>query len=566
MDDSQSLLYRLKDYRKEWLKGDLFAAITVTVMLIPQGMAYALLAGLPPIYGLYAALVPMLVYPLLGSSNYLSVGPVALVSIIVLTGLSKFAEPMSKEFIELAILTSLVAGVIQLLLSLFRMGFLVNFLSHPVISGFTSAAAFIIALSQVKHLLGIEIASSQNVFSTVQSIVYNIADVNFNALMIGMIGLAVILTLKKLKPAFPSALLAIVVGILYVRFTGLGTGGVEVVGQVPAGLPAFGFPEVTVGTISQILPLALVICLISFIESLAIAKTLAGKHEEYNVDANKELLGLGMAKVVGSFFQAFPNTGSFSRSAINEQAGARTGVSSMIAALLVGLVLLFFTTFFYYLPNAVLAAVVIAAVVGLVDVQEAKRLFRSHKRDFVVLVITFLLTLFLGIQRGVLVGVGLSLLFILQKVSRPHFAVLGKLRGTDLYRNVARFSDAEVNPSRLIFRYDDDIFFGNAQHFLDAVLKNLQEQPEVRQLILDLSSVNNIDSTGMHQLELLQKTTDAHGIELHLCSVKGPLRDIFHKVGLDNMIAKERIHWNVKEAINDIEGNSVSVIHETSKS
>lgn len=553
MQESQTFVSQLRDYRKVWFGGDLMAGITVAVMLIPQGMAYSMLAGLPPVYGLYAALVPLLVYPFFGSSTYLSVGPVALVSIIVLTGLSELAEPFSEEFIQLAILTSLIAGLIQVLLSLFRMGFLVNFLSHPVISGFTSAAAFIIAVSQVKHLLGVPVPSGSTFIETISTIVQAIPNMNNVAFVIGVSGILLIVALKRVNRSIPGALVAIVLAIMAVTFLDLESREVAIVGEVPSGLPAFGIPEITMERISQVLPLSLVICLISFIESLAIAKALASKNAEFGLDANKELMGLGLAKVVGSFFLAFPNTGSFSRSAINEQAGARTGLSSIIAALVVGLTLLFFTGMFYYLPNAVLASIVISAVIGLVDVKEAVLLFKTHKRDFVVLLLTFVLTLLLGIQKGVFVGVVISLLFILRKVSKPHYAVLGKLKDSGRYRNVERFKEAVVHDDQLIFRYDDDIFFGNAEHFYNTVLEHVSGKPGISDLVLDLSSVSSMDSTGLHQFTSLVQRLETKGIIVHICGLKGPLRDFFNGLDIDDVIGAEQVHWDINDAMDNID-------------
>ncbi|MBT8189871.1 MAG: sodium-independent anion transporter, partial [Bacteroidia bacterium] len=351
-----------ENYRSKYLKYDLIAGLTVAVMLVPQGMAYAVLAGLPPIYGLYAALVPLLIYPFFGSSNFLSVGPVALVSILVLSGLSFFAEPMSVEFIQLAILTSLIAGILQVLMSLLRLGFLVNFLSHPVISGFTSAAAFIIAFSQLNHIFGVEIPRATNFIVTIVNLIKEIPNFSLTPALIGLGGLAIIMVLKKLKRSFPSALLVVVLSIIIVRIFQLDTHGLSIVGNVPSGFPSFEMPEITLQTLLKVTPVALIICLISFIESLAIAKTLAARHGKFDIDSNKELMGLGLAKIIGSFFQAFPNTGSFTRSAINEQSGARTGLASIFASMFIGLTLLLFTDFFYYLPNAILAAIVISAV------------------------------------------------------------------------------------------------------------------------------------------------------------------------------------------------------------
>ncbi|MDX1685761.1 MAG: sulfate permease [Saprospiraceae bacterium] len=542
----------LRDKGFKILRADALAALTVTVMLIPQGMAYALLAGLPPIYGLYAALVPMLIYPFFGSSSYLSVGPVALVSIIVLSGLSVHAEPMSQEYIELAILTSLVAGVIQIALAVLRMGFMVNFLSHPVISGFTSAAAVIIAISQLKHLLGIEVRRASNIFVGLQDLLGNLGDFNIYSTIIGACALIIILVIRRIKKAFPAALVAVVLGIVLMSITGWADEGVNIVGQVPKGLPKLFIPEITWDKIVLVTPLALVICLISFIESLAIAKSLAAKKGRFDIVADNELWGLGLAKTAGAFFQAFPNTGSFTRSAINEQAGAKSGWSSIFAAILIGLTLLFFTQFFFYLPYAVLAAIVIAAVISLIDYKEAIHLFKVDKRDFSVLMLTFFLTIFLGIQEGVLAGVILSLIFIIQKASRPHFAVLGQVSGKGIYRNIRRYREAGEHNSLLIFRYDDDLFFANAEHFYNSVMQEIYKRDDLRVVILDFSSVSNMDSTGVMYLKRLQDYISQKGMKLYITGPKGPLRDFLRKNKMYEYIGQDFFEEKIDHAVDKV--------------
>ena len=312
----------LPNYNKKDFKGDLIAGLTVAIMLIPQGMAYALLAGLPPIYGLYAGIVPLLLYAFFGSSRQLSVGPVALVSLLVLAGVGQFAEPKSELFITLAITTALIAGIIQVILGAFRLGFLINFLSHPVIAGFTSAAAFIIGFSQLRNLLGIDISRSNKIHVIVSDAILHLQDVNYVTLGIAIGSIALMLVLKKIKKSMPYALIAVIIGTTIVWGFNLDSMGVATVGEVPRGLPGFTVPKLTFQQILDLLPLALTICLISFIESLAIAKTIESRHKNYKVSPNQELLALGFAKIGGAFFQAFPTTGSFTRSAINDEAGA----------------------------------------------------------------------------------------------------------------------------------------------------------------------------------------------------------------------------------------------------
>lgn len=544
-----TLFNQIRTSTAKTLRGDLFAGLTVAIMVIPQGMAYAMLAGLPPIYGLYAALVPVLIYPLFGTSRQLSVGPVALVSILVLAGLSPLAAPGTPEFIELALLTAFIAGLIQILLAMFKMGFLANFLSEPVISGFTAAAAVIIGVSQLKYLFGVEVARSTVILDMVSGLAGAIGETNFYSLITGVLGIAIILAVKKIHKALPAALIAVIVtGVLVVVFDWT-EHGVAVVGEVKSGLPAFQFVPLDLEKILSILPLAGIICIISFIESLAIAKTIAARHKDSNVDANKELFALGLAKVLGSFFLAYPNTGSFTRSAINDEAGAKTGLSSIFAGAVVILTLLFLTPLFYYLPQPVLASIVLAAVVGLIDVGYVTRLFKIDRRDFYVYMTTFVLTLLLGVQDGVFAGVALSVLLVLYKTSRPHYAVLGQLEGTNTYRNIDRFEGTKLNKDYLIIRYDVDIYFGNAEHFYDTVMRELTNYPDTKYVILHMTGIGSIDSTGLHRLNLLIESLAEEKAILLMAGVRGQVRDLLVISGLQEKIGVQHCYLTVQDAI-----------------
>ncbi len=552
------LVGQLKDYDASKTKCDVLAGLTVAVMLIPQGMAYALLAGLPPIYGLYAGFIPLLIYPLFGSSRELSVGPVALVSIIVLAGLSEMAEPGTTEFIELALLTALVAGVIQVIAAILKLGFLVNFLSEPVIKGFTAAAALIIGLSQMRHLLGLDLPRGSSTVEMATNLLQNIQQTNGLSLAIGLVGILVIIGLKKIKKSLPGALIAIVLSTIAVLFFALHEQGVDIVGSVPEGLPTFTVSFFDADKIMQVFPLAMVVCLISFIESLAIAKTIA-QRQGYTINANKELLGLGLAKVVGAFFQAFPNTGSFTRSAINDDAGAKTGMSSIFAGVFIGLTLIFFTPLFYYLPKPVLAAIVLSAVIGLIDIAYAKKLFYLDRKDFYVLLFTFSLTLLLGIQQGVLIGVLLSLSRILYKSFRPHYAVLGRLEGTETYRNIKRFPEKTEEPiGSFIFRFDADLYFWNAEYFVEAIVTEIADYKTLEVFILDASSIDNIDSSGLHAMEQLHHILDKREISLLIAGMKGTVRDYLHRSGFQHEIGLSNNYLTVQDAVDGFIWNNPS--------
>jgi len=541
-----------RHYQTANLKNDLIAAITVAVLIVPQGMAYAVLAGLPAIFGLYACLLPLFLYPIFGSSPYLSVGPVAIVSILLFGGLSQIAEPMTARYIELAIMVSLIAGIMQLALSIFKLGFLVNFLSHPVISGFTSAAAIIIIVSQLSSILGVSIERNTNMLLSLKSLISNVAHSSPISFAMGGVSLALILLIRKLNKAFPTPLLCIVIASGIIFFFQL-QDKVEIIGDVPSGLPGFINPLSTdLQDIVILIPLAFVICVISFVESLAITKSLASKNGEYIIDADRELLGLGISKIGGSFFQAFPNTGSFSRSAINESSGAKTGLASVFTSIFVAIALLFFTSLFYYIPYTVLAAIIISAVINLIQYREALHLYKSDKGDFWVLSVTFLATILLGVQFGILTGILLSLFLIISKAARPHYAILGKINDDGIYRNIDRFSHAKTDDDVLIIRYDNDIFFGNAEHFFNSIMDSLDGIPDTKTIVLDLSSVNNIDSTGVQQFKILLDILSDRKISLHIAGPKGPLRDRFLNEGIMQTIGEDNIHLSIERSMNAI--------------
>lgn len=529
-------------------------------MIIPQGMAYAVLTGVPPIYGLYAALIPLFIYPLFGSSPFLSVGPVAIISILMATGLSQFAEPMSAEFIQLAIFVSLVAGLLQLALAGLKAGFLINFLSHPVLSGFTSAAAVIIIISQMTHVMGVSVGRFTNIFQTLKQLWIHIADSSTISFLLFIASLFGILFLKQIKKAIPGALIFIVVSSLLIYFAELDS-EIKIIGDVPSGLPSIINPVITdMDMIMKLLPLCFIISFISFVESLAIAKSLAAKQDNMDINPNKELLGLGLSKIFGAFFQAFPNTGSISRSAINESAGAKTGFSSIIAAGLIALSILFLTPLFHYIAFPVLAAIIVSAVIKLIDYKEAKHLYKTDRADFWVMMTTFLITLFLGIQFGIFCGIALSIFFILKKVSRPHLAILGKIDDSGIYRNIERFDGAITEEEILIIRYDDDIFFGNAEHFYNSILSEINNHKKTRHLILDMSSISNIDSTGIHQFKVLIQNIQSANIYVHLTGPKGPLRDRLSQEGITDLLGRDKFHLTIEKSMQSINNPSLKAI------
>jgi len=532
------------------------AGITVAVLLIPQGMAYALIAGLPPIYGLYAALTPQIVYAFLGTSRQLAVGPVAMDSLLVAAGLSALAIVDPSQYIQMAILLALLMGGIQFILGVLRMGFIVSFLSKPVISGFTSAAAIIIGLSQFKYLLGISLPQSNKLHIVFQSFINSEAPVHIPTLIIGTVSILLIIAVKKWNNKFPSALLAVASGIGWVYFNQLNEKGVAVVGLIPEGLPPFQVLSFEMETIKQLLPTALTLALVAFMEAISVAKAIEEKHKNYTIDPNQELIALGTANIVGSFFQSYPTTGGFSRTAVNDQAGAKTGMAALITSLIVGLTLLFFTHWFFYLPKAVLASIIVVAVVNLIDFKFAFRLYKNRRDEFVVLVLTFLLTLFIGITEGILLGVVLSLLLLVYRASKPHHAFLGRIGTTNYFKNIDRFSNEIVHRDDLIIlRFDAQLFFGNIGYFKTLVNKAVEEKEQtIKGFIINARAINYIDITASEQLYELIASLQKKGIRVMVVGAIGPARDLILKSKIISILKKQNLFITSGDATDDFDG------------
>lgn len=546
----------IRTYGKAELSGDLSAGLTVGVMLIPQGMAYSMLAGLDPIYGLYAVTIPLIIYALLGTSRQLAVGPVAMVSLLTASGIGAIAEAGTTHYMYLAFGLALVAGVIQLLLGIFRLGFLVNFLSHPVISGFTSAAAIIIGLSQLKHLLGISIPNSEHVHEIIAAAAQNVGSTNKYALGLGLVGIVLIIAARKVHRAIPGPLLAVLMGVLSVWGMHLTDAGVKIVGEIPSGLPSFSVPSLSMGDWQSIIPVALTISLVGFMESIAVAKAIQRRHRNYKVGANQELIALGAANLVAGVFQAFPITGGFSRTAVNDQAGAKTGMASIISAILIVLTLLFLTPLFYYLPNAVLASVIMVAVFGLIDVKEPMHLWHSNRTDFYMLIITFVATLAVGIEKGIGLGVVLSLVMVIYRSTRPHVAVLGQVPGTRTYRNMARFDNLLEPEHLLIYRFDADLYFANVTYFQESLDELIQKKGAgLKAVILNMESINNLDSSALHALSDVIDENRKRGVEVAFTGVKGPIRDAIKKSGLFDKIGENRFFLTIQDAVDTCDGS-----------
>ena len=544
------ILNWLPNYKRSWLKGDIEAGLTVGIMLIPQGIAYAMIAGLPPIYGLYTAMIPQVVYALFGTSRQLSVGPVAMDSLIVASGVAALAQIGTDKFIEFAILLALFMGILQVLFGIFKLGFLVNFLSKPVISGFTSAAALIIGFSQLTHVLGVNVGSSNKLQDIIMDTLKNFNEINVITLIIGVLSIAILVLFKKFFKKIPATLVVVVLGILSVWFFDLQDKGVSVIGNIPKGLPGFRLPSFDMQTINDLFPIALTLSFIAFLEAISVSKAIETKRGNYKVLPNQELFALGMGNIIGSFFQTYPATGGFSRTAVNDQAEANTPLSSIIAALLVALTLLFLTPVFYNLPKAVLGAIIMVAVFGLLDFKVPKQLLAFSRRDLVILNITLLVTATIGIKEGIITGVLLSLGMLIYKTTKPHMAVLGKVPGTIFYRNRKRFADVEIQEDILIVRFDAQLYFANTSYFKDKLQEYAKfKGDKLKIIIIDGESLNDLDSSAIYTLLDILKYYKAKGIQMVFTGLKGPVRDKMVKSGLMDLIGAEYFFMSIHGAV-----------------
>jgi SulP family sulfate permease len=495
-------------------------------MLIPQGMAYALLAGLPPVSGLYAATVPLFLYALFGSSRHLAVGPVAIVSLLTFTSVAAFAEPGTDEYLGLALLLALMSGAIQLALGLMRLGVVSNFISRPVISGFTSAAAIVIAVSQLHYLLGIELPRDAATFQTLAEAARSIGEVNATTLAIGVASIAALALLGRFSPRVPAALLVVAGATSVVYFFGLDRRGVSVTGEIPQGLPGLSLPPLNLELFGALLIAALVISLIGFAESLAIGKAIASR-TGHEIDPNQELKGLGLANLSAAFFSGYPVAGSFSRTAIQYRAGGETQMASIITAMVIVVVLLFLTPLFYYVPNAALAAIVMVAVYGLINLREAPRLYRIKRADGLSLIVTFAGTLLIGIEEGLLLGALFAILAFLERSAHPAVSELGYIEKKDTFADIrGRFAEeATVYPEVLIVRFEASLYFANATFFKEWLQREVAKRPDLEWVVVSCRSINSIDTTAIEELESLVRDLRLQGIDVLFASIKVSVRD-----------------------------------------
>ncbi|WP_139956835.1 SulP family inorganic anion transporter [Flavicella sediminum] len=540
----------LPTYKAAYLKKDIIAGITVGVLLIPQGMAYAFIAGLPPEFGLYAALTPQVVYAFLGTSRQLAVGPVAMDSLLVASGLGALAISGIDNYIAMAVFLALFMGTLQMLLGLLKFGFLVNFLSKPIISAFTSAAALLIGLSQLKNLTGIPFSNSGNTFSKLNSIIHHFFEINWNITVLGFLSILSIILINKYLKKIPSGIFMVVSSILFSYLFNFSNLHIALVETVPAGLPNFVIPSFSMENISALFPIALTLALVAFMEATAVSKSLEEKQNEYKIDNNKELVALGFANIIGSFFQSYPTTGGFSRSAVNAQTGAKTTIALLVSAAIIAITLVFLTPLFYYLPKAVLAAIILVAISKLIDLKFPKQLLKSRKDEFSLYIITFFTTLFIGITEGILLGTLLSLILMIYRTSKPHIAVLGNVKGSDYYKNIYRFeSDVIEREDLLIIRFDAQLYFGNKDYFNENILRLVKNKKQIKGIIINAEAINYIDSSANFMLLQLIQELQAKSIKVIISGAIGPTRDIIFTEGIAELIGKENLFIRTFEAV-----------------
>jgi len=554
----------LRGYRRADLAADTLAGAIVAVLLVPQAMAYAMLAGLPPEAGLYASIAPLVLYALLGTSRTLAVGPVAVVSLLVASGLAQLGTLTPGQAMGLAALMAASVGVIQLGMGLLRAGFLVNFISHPVVSGFTSAAALVIAFSQVKHLFGIAVPRGHAPWETVLGTFAGLGRTNPAALVVGLLAVTVLVLHPRLigpwlerrgapdwlRALLPRAapLFVVVLGTLAAFAFGLAEStGLAVVGVIPSGLPRLGLPPLDLGALRELAPTVLAISLVGFLESFAVAQTLASRRRE-SVEGSQELVALGAANLGSALTGGYPVTGGFSRSMVNFGAGARTGLASIVTAALVALTLVGLTPLLFHLPRAVLAAVIVVAVLPLVDLGAARRIFTYSRADGAALAATFVGVFAFGVEHGILIGALLSGVIYIARSSRPHIAVVGRIEGSEHFRNVERH-EVQTDPAVLAVRIDENLYFGNVRYLEQRIHELVADAPALRHVVLIASGINHIDATGLECLERCAETLADAGLALHLAEVKGPVMDRLERAGFVEHLGRGRFHLSTHDAL-----------------
>lgn len=575
-DTSNNILFTIFPFLK-WapmlkdssvLRADVIAGLTVALVLIPQSMAYAQLAGLPAYFGLYISFMPVMIAALWGSSKQLATGPVAVVSIMtatalatVLGGTAQSNPELAAQYIPLAMFMALLVGLFQLFLGVFRLGIIVNFLSHPVIVGFTNAAALVIGLSQLSKIFGVAMPGApSDPFITVRiwGVLQQLGETHMPTLIMGIGAFAVMMLMKKYTPRVPGVLAAVAGATIISWMIGFG-GKVEdggmggaVVGAIPEGLPSFQAPAFSLEMLATLLPAAIVISLVGFMEAISIAKAMAAKTKDH-IDPNQELIGQGLGNIAGSFFQSYPASGSFSRSAVNLGAGAKTGFSSVVTAAVVVITLLFLTPLLYHLPKAVLAAVIMMAVFGLINMSAVKHAWRTNVHDGIASIVTFVATLGFAphLDKGIIVGAGLALGLYLYRTMKPRVALLGRYPdGTlrDLHVNPNLAQDEDI----VVLRFDGSLYFANVSYFEDTILEALSENHEVKYILVVGDGINQLDASGEEVVHHLIDRLKDNGVTLVFSGLKKQILDVMNNSHLMDVLGQENFFATEDMALEDI--------------
>jgi len=551
-----------REINRDTLRADLIAGVTVALVAIPQSLAYAQLAGVPAYFGLYAILVPSLIGVLFGSSRLLSTGPVAMTSLLTAASVIPFAHWGSEQFYTAVVLMAFLSGVVQIIMGLARMGVLLNFLSHPVLMGFINAAAIIIGLSQLAPLVGLSLRNSQHFLVDIAHILGHMDEMHSASLIFGVSSLAIMLALKRYAPKLPGVLIAVTLATVVSYLVGFEAMGGRVVGEVPQGLPAFSLPVLNWESSVSLLPMAIVIALVSFMEAMSSSKIIAIKTRTA-WDENQELIGQGLAKIAASLNHTMPVSGSFSRSALNLAAGAKTGLSSIFTATAVLLTLLFLTPLLHQLPKPTLAAVIILAVISLLNFKIFRDAWNASRRDGIAAASTFVATLLFApnIQYGILVGMLLALAMFLFRTMKPRIVLLGLDENGEL-QNAERYSLPQFHPEVVAIRFDGQLYFANVNYFEASILYLISNDADIRYVMVDARGINGLDASGVAMLRELVTRLRGNGISLVFYNIKLPVLEVMQRTGLQNIIQEKNIFSSERNALNDInarlEAESVS--------
>ena len=537
----------LKNYRREDLPKDFSAGFVVAVMLVPQGMAYALLAGLPPIYGLYASTVPAVIYAFFGTSRHVPVGPFAITSLLTFASVSRMAQPGSTRYLSLVLLLALMVGVLQLGLGFLRMGFLANFIPRPVIAGFVYASVVVIVLGQAGHLLGIPVPHRGSTWTTILGIARTMNQTNLATLAIGGGSILMLVSLAWVVPRLAGPL--VMAASTFMAYSlDLGSSGVEIVGEVPRGLPNFSLPPLDIGAIRSLLPAALTVAFVGFVSSISAAKAVAAT-ERYKIDSDQELRALGLANICAAFSSGFPIAGSLTRTAVQYQAGARTQLASITTAVVIILTLLFLTPLFYYLPSAALAATIIVSVYKLLDFEEARRMFRVSKTDGAALLVTFGTTLLVGVEQGIVIGSVFALLVFVRRSAYPNIVEMGYVEEQQAFLGLDRFPAAKVSQDILIARFDAALYYANVPVLEEWLIKAVADRPHLEWIVLDCRGVNSIDSTAIVGLEDLLTDYRSREIGILFSHVKLEIRDRLKKAGWETKFGADLLYSTTRDVM-----------------